>query len=601
VKPVIIQSRTNLSVKTQRTTLFIFLIINLGGNLLQAAGFKPVDRTIPANLPANIFNIIYLTPAEKRVVTATDIYKKNCRKTPAIQAMKSLDLLNTIAIKLNDKTLQCKVYALRADYYSVNNNFNTTSLNYYQKAITFAKQNNMALETAISMHDMAMYYYVFKRNVAAYPYFLQAQDKFREIGLDKVPGISGYLNDVAVFYYNLGDFYNAKLQLTEALKYKTYSKRDQINMINTIGLIYRRDKQFPQALTYFNSSLRLAKIYKDSAWIGIATGNIGSVYVMQNNYNKALPYVRTDYNVSLKYGESDNAAIAMLRIAKISMEANKVETALKQLDTVKSLINNHLGVLNQWIDYYNLKAIGYERTGNFIEAMNCRKKFEYSKDSLFTINNIAAIERLHLRRLMDTHLAQVNQLKSDQAIGNVKRNAVIAVLFLLMIIFILVYNRQLLKEKKDKELLKIEKRRVDDELKSSITELSLFTENLKQKNQLIEKFKTKVKSLQDNKVAEDVLEKLMPVNIMTDENWDEFRKLFIKVHTGFFLDLKKKCPNISGTDTRLLALMKLHLNNREMANMLGITLEGIKKAKQRLRKKMNLPKEETIENFITEL
>jgi DNA-binding CsgD family transcriptional regulator len=35
-----------------------------------------------------------------------------------------------------------------------------------------------------------------------------------------------------------------------------------------------------------------------------------------------------------------------------------------------------------------------------------------------------------------------------------------------------------------------------------------------------------------------------------------------------------------------VALMKLGLNNAEMANMLGITVEGIKKAKQRLRKKM---------------
>ena len=37
--------------------------------------------------------------------------------------------------------------------------------------------------------------------------------------------------------------------------------------------------------------------------------------------------------------------------------------------------------------------------------------------------------------------------------------------------------------------------------------------------------------------------------------------------------------------TRLLALIRLKLNNREMAGMLGITVEGVKKAKQRLRKK----------------
>jgi DNA-binding CsgD family transcriptional regulator len=84
---------------------------------------------------------------------------------------------------------------------------------------------------------------------------------------------------------------------------------------------------------------------------------------------------------------------------------------------------------------------------------------------------------------------------------------------------------------------------------------------------------------------------------MTDENWNDFKKLFSNVYPGFFINLSKGYPQLSAADTRLLALVKLGLNNAEMANMLGITVEGIKKAKQRLRKKINIDAINDIGNF----
>jgi DNA-directed RNA polymerase specialized sigma24 family protein len=52
---------------------------------------------------------------------------------------------------------------------------------------------------------------------------------------------------------------------------------------------------------------------------------------------------------------------------------------------------------------------------------------------------------------------------------------------------------------------------------------------------------------------------------------------------------------------RLLALIKLKLNNREMSGMLGITVDGVKKAKQRLRKKMLLLESDEIEEIVNVL
>src|SRR6185503_5578622 len=427
------------------------LLVLLFFNLRSKAAHRP-DTTAVVS-PNNIFKAVSAIGKPARIDLATNIYKTKCRKIPADKAMAALDSLQAIALQLDDKSLQCAVYWFRADYYSVNNFFNPLSIRYYQEGIDFAKKNALTLETAISTHKMGMYYYTFKRNAAAYAYLLNARQMFNDIGFDHVRGISGYLNDLAVFYYNIGDFYNARTELTEALKYKPYGKREEISMINSIGLIYRMYRQYDQATRYFKRSLQLARLSRDSAWIGITQGNIGSVYLMENNFERALPYIRTDYSVSLKYNEQTNAAIAMLRIVKISMHFKAQKLAERELDTVASLLANQPDVLKQWIDYYDLKAASYEHAGNFTAALQYRKLFETAKDSLAKRNDVQEYERMGLRRLMDMHVAQVNDLQTAEKVGYVKRNAVIIVLILLGVIFVLVYNRLLLEQKKDKALL----------------------------------------------------------------------------------------------------------------------------------------------------
>jgi hypothetical protein len=166
---------------------------------------------------------------------------------------------------------------------------------------------------------------------------------------------------------------------------------------------------------------------------------------------------------------------------------------------------------------------------------------------------------------------------------------------------ILVFNRFRLDAKRDQEMLMIRKKRVDEKLKNAAESLQLYTENLKQNNALIEKFKAEIelfKAQSTDRNGAEHLEKLMQAHIMTDDSWNEFKKLFTKVHGGFFSKLRSSFPYLTDTDMRLLSLIKLGLNNREMSNMLGITIEGIKKSKQRLRKKMQLSPETDIEQAI---
>ncbi|MCC8426090.1 tetratricopeptide repeat protein [Mucilaginibacter sp. UR6-11] len=567
-----------------------------------SAAFLIQSNVIIAQHP---FDTVNKVTKANRCEAATIHYKRHYRHIPEAIAMKYLDQLSVMARDLNDKALESVVFDLKADYYAVNKLFNNLSIAYYQKAIDFATDNNLALEKAVYLHHEGMFYANFKHNTAACLFFLKSQEAFRDIGFDKVPNIGSYYSQVAEFYYNLGDYANAKIQLQESLKYKIKTPRERIGIENTLALIYRSNHQYQQALNYFNRALNLARQNKDTVWIGIATGNIGSVYLMLNQYEKALPYIQTDYNQSLKYGEKINATIALLRLVKINLLKNNVKQGLKQLDTAQILIHNSpVPVLNLETDILDLRAIFYEKMGLPATALEFRKKYEIAKDSLTKQNNVAAVEVVKMQYVIGKKLAEETRLKTQAKVETVARDTVFIVFFLLLVILVLVYNRQTLKIQKDKEILRSEKLRVDDELKYTGMKLRSYTENLRKNNMLIDSFKEQIEQLKIKNADAAVvghLEELMQAHIMTDDNWLEFKKIFLKVYPNFFFDIKKQFSSLSESDIRLLTLLKLQSTNKEIANMLGITVEGVKKAKQRLKKKMNLESRITIEETILKI
>jgi DNA-binding CsgD family transcriptional regulator len=60
-------------------------------------------------------------------------------------------------------------------------------------------------------------------------------------------------------------------------------------------------------------------------------------------------------------------------------------------------------------------------------------------------------------------------------------------------------------------------------------------------------------------------------------------------------------PEVSNNDLRLMSLLKMNLSSKEIANILNISVEGVKKARYRLRKKLNLNTEESQQELVIEL
>ena len=81
-------------------------------------------------------------------------------------------------------------------------------------------------------------------------------------------------------------------------------------------------------------------------------------------------------------------------------------------------------------------------------------------------------------------------------------------------------------------------------------------------------------------------------------NGSIFGQLFEKVHSGYLYRVKEKIPGLTPAETRLMALVKLQLSTKEMAAVLGISPNSVRSTWSRLRKKLNLPEEGTMEELL---
>jgi DNA-binding CsgD family transcriptional regulator len=65
--------------------------------------------------------------------------------------------------------------------------------------------------------------------------------------------------------------------------------------------------------------------------------------------------------------------------------------------------------------------------------------------------------------------------------------------------------------------------------------------------------------------------------------------------------LTKNFPGITPAEQRTAALTRLQLSPRQIASMLGISVDSVHKSRQRLRKRFNLGTEANLEEVVTGL
>lgn len=168
----------------------------------------------------------------------------------------------------------------------------------------------------------------------------------------------------------------------------------------------------------------------------------------------------------------------------------------------------------------------------------------------------------------------------------------------------LMYIHELERSKTEGELAALRNEKLEADLNFKNTELASSAMHLVKKGELLTKIKTELNQITkkiDNEYAITELKKMIKTlseDEQLDEEWEYFTKHFDKVHSNFIISLKGVHPNISNNEIKLCAYLRMNLTTKEIAQLMNISVRGVEISRYRLRKKLNLPTEVNLFNYL---
>jgi len=434
----------------------------------------------------------------------------------------------------------------------------------------------------------------------AFEYYLTAYKLYKDFKPEDFPPKREYIYVLGTAYYIFEDYENAIKYLKEALDNKPEKRSNHLNSIYTsLGLSYRYKKNYDSSNWFFK------KVFDDTdrAWKAITAGNIGINYFYEKKYAEAIPLLKQDINTSIRLNNNlRSAANTMYILSQIYISQNEIDTAEKLLLQGLSLCEPK----PFWPDYVLEEHLFTQLHKVYTIKNNLRLANLYAdsamvaKDSVQKQFNALSLSKAQEKTDFIQHKLETEKLQNQKDRHELIRNGLLALALLLVIICILYINRQRLKQKK----LEAEKKIAETELDHAAVKLESFRHSAQEKNQLIEHFTQELEKLKQTEVEQsdnELRSKLERATILTDEQWEDFRNLFEQVHKGFFGGLKKKYPDLTQAEIRFLALTKMKLTSKEMASMLGTSVNAIRMNRHRLRKKLDLDKDDMMEELVDDI
>lgn len=101
------------------------------------------------------------------------------------------------------------------------------------------------------------------------------------------------------------------------------------------------------------------------------------------------------------------------------------------------------------------------------------------------------------------------------------------------------------------------------------------------------------------KMKESELASMVVGGMATDaKKWEIFKQNFDRVEEHFFSTLSEKYPDLTASDLKFCALLRLNMSTKEIADALNLSTRGVESARYRLRKKFKLNQGDSLTAFI---
>lgn len=440
---------------------------------------------------------------------------------------------------------------------------------------------------------------------------LQVLDKFKQLKNNRLT--AKVLNSLGNICWNIGLLNLAEQYYSDALKNVTPDHFEYyIFKSNSYTVLFKKDVS-----AAIDSIFSLLKIAEEKKYEYI----LPTLYLSAGTFIlDSLPEVALHYFTKMKNLEFDNLytmAILYSNIGYYYLQINDFPVALQYFKDAKNLMETNNDLVNLPINYH-LLSVTFEKMNLCDSALFYARQDKNTTEKI--LSNTTSIENHQKYITTISEAREKDLLIAEQKIGLKKRQIAIIIIvsgsIILLILIFLLYVNQLRKRKiietreaeaklehekrikyyenRQRKLEKIQQKELIDSKTREISSFSLLVSN---KNQLLKEI-LYLNAQEHSKIIKTKIDEIIHNSLNVDEQWENFKLHFEKVHPQFFDKLKQKCSGLTEENLKICAYLKMGMTNKQIANILNVIPDTIITSRNRLKKKLKIPKEENLNSFI---
>nr|WP_295923226.1 hypothetical protein [uncultured Dyadobacter sp.] len=496
-----------------------------------------------------------------------------------------------------DNELELESDLLKAYYLTIRHKNQTTRIaSMLNDLVARATQQHNKQLIARSLKVLGDYYWTDGRNYElAFETYIQMEGILNEVSTDEFPDKSYALAAIAHPYYNFSE-YNKALPLLRQilnLKFNPDMHAGHNSALVTTAVIYRKLGNLDSSDHYFRRVIRKESPGNYKLWAAIARGGLGENAYLRGNYAEAMPLLQANIDEAIAQKDYGPAAQSLITQANIHLKNN----ALKKAEQLAHKARHYLDITHperyrHFQDLYTIFVKLSAEQGKPKLAEAYLDSALFARDSMNRKYN----EKLMIRAQQKTELhklrAKMERAESDQKLKVIERNLSLVLVLLIAAGAVYVYQTQRKRHRQAQLLKELEIKQKEHELENASLQLNEFARNISEKSKQIEILENK------QGPGAEALTQLRESTILTQEDWDYFKKLFGKVHGDYLHRLREKFPDLTQGEMRFIALAKLGLGYQEMSATLGISSHAVRTTKYRLLKKIDVPDDRSLEELV---
>ncbi len=379
-------------------------------------------------------------------------------------------------------------------------------------------------------------------------------------------------------------------------------------VLNTLSIVYDNMRNWEMVDSTINEVYRICKENDYIFLQKLALVNHGRSYEARGNYRKMMTLASEYMELEEKSPNRNRRSLAPLGMGTALLKNNQPVNALPYLNKALDLALEEQ-VKSRIVLSYQNRAEANALLNNHAAAFEDHKMYKLWQDSIYNETKSQQIAEMHA--LFNLEKKEQEILHQDTEISLLNEREKVSTLQKWLLFSALILSGLALgfgyygfRQRLKRSLL--EKEKVTKELEYKKKELLTKVLQLSKKNEFLYTLEQEVLQLKTSigssvKKTTDRIDRMITNDTIDQEEWEQFSKEFSSVHEGFIQKITKQFGMFSQSEMRLISLLKMNLTSKEIANILRISDEGIKKARYRLRKKMGLTSGQDLQGIILAL